>query len=351
MFAWLLILSAAALLSGCSTQQVRQLQLERPADIPLQRSLAQVPFIAQEEYQCGPASLAMVLQSAGVAVTDQQLVEQVYLPSRKGSLQAEMLAASRRYGVPSFRLAPTLDAVLQEVAAGHPVVVLQNLSFAWYPVWHYAVVVGYDLATNTITLHSGHTERMEMSLYAFERTWARGGYWAMMAIAPTSLPATVRPQDYAVSISALERLHPAAAKQAYETALTQWPEDKLLLLGAGNSAYALGEFTLAAQMYRTATALHPDFADAWNNLAQVQHEQGQQDEAARAVAKAVALGGPRLSQYRELQQAIQKWNQSPPQPPPPHPPSPASAAAAPPGLSPKPSMVPSNSALEKSPPQ
>ncbi len=33
----------------------------------------------------------------GVAVTPDQLVPQVYLPNRKGSLQAELVAATRSY--------------------------------------------------------------------------------------------------------------------------------------------------------------------------------------------------------------------------------------------------------------
>jgi hypothetical protein len=48
----------------------------------------------------------------------------------------------------------------------------------------------------------------------------------------------------------------------------------------------------------------PDFADAWNNLAQVQWEQGALPDAAVSVERAVALGGPRLADYRALQQTI-----------------------------------------------
>ncbi len=292
------------LLSGCATPQVSQVQAQWPADVPAQASLKQVPFIAQDDYECGPASLAMVLQHAGVSVTDKQLVEQVYVPSRKGSLQVEMLAASRRYGVPGYQIAPTLQAVLREVAAGHPVLVFQNLSFAWYPVWHYAVVVGYDRAANSITLHTGRTERMEMSLFAFERTWQRGGYWAMVALPPTTLPATAQAPDYAKAVAALERVQPAAAQSAYQTALKKWPQERLLLLGAGNTAYAQGQLAQAAQMYRATTAAHPDFADGWNNLAQVLYEQGNQAAAALAIAKAVELGGARLGAYQALQRTI-----------------------------------------------
>ena len=61
------------------------------------------------------------------------LVEQVYLPQREGSLQAEMLAAPRRHGLVSYPLAPRLADLLKEVAAGTPVIVLQNLTFSFAP--------------------------------------------------------------------------------------------------------------------------------------------------------------------------------------------------------------------------
>ena len=89
--------------------------------------LTAVPFFPQDEYQCGPAALATVLSHSGVDVTPEPLVSQVYLPSRQGSLQIEMLAAPRRYGRVSYQLAPRYADVLREVAAGNPVIVLQDV--------------------------------------------------------------------------------------------------------------------------------------------------------------------------------------------------------------------------------
>ena len=54
--------------------------------------LDHTPFIPQERYQCGPAALTTVLTVSGVDVDLQQIVDQVYLPEKQGSLQLEMLA-------------------------------------------------------------------------------------------------------------------------------------------------------------------------------------------------------------------------------------------------------------------
>ena len=291
-------------LVGCATPQVGGLEAQWPADLPQQAMVANVPFFPQEDYECGPASLAMVLQTAGLSVLPEQLVEQVYVPGRKGTFQTELLAASRRHGLPAYVLQPTVETVLREVAAGNPVLVFQNLSLPVYPVWHYAVVIGFDRARNVLVLHSGRTERLEMSLFAFERTWARGGYWAMVALAPPRLPATAQPTGYAQAVAALERVQVAPARAAYGAALRQWPTDRVLMLGAGNTAYAMGDLPAAASAYRAAVQADPDFADGWNNLAQVLLDQHQPREALVAVRKAIALGGPRLSAYQALQHTI-----------------------------------------------
>jgi len=306
-----LLLTAALCggLSGCaSPPQLHQLEQAWPAALPPRAELKNVPFFAQEEHECGPASLAMVLQAGGVAqATPERLQPQVYLPGRRGSLQQEMLIAARRNGLPAYVLAPSLPDLLAEVAAGHPVLVFQNLSLPIYPVWHYAVVIGYDREHDSLTLHSGRTERMEMSLATFERTWARSGYWAMVALPLNELPATAQPAQFGAAVAALERLNAQAARAAYAAALQRWPTEPILLLGAGNAAYASHDLPAAALAYRQAVTARPDLADAWNNLAQVLLESGgtvERAEARQAADKAVALGGPRVELYRSLAEKL-----------------------------------------------
>ncbi len=296
---------AALLLSGCATPQMVALDAHWPAGLAARVELTEVPFFPQEEHQCGPAALATIAGAAGLAITPEALREQVYLPGREGSLSIELLAASRRYALLPYPLRPRVEDLLQEVAAGHPVLVLQNLAFAWYPLWHYAVVIGFDRERNVLVLRSGRTQRLEMSLFTFERTWARADHWAMLALAPGQLPATAQAATYIETVAALERVNPQAAQQAYAAALLLWPQERALLLGVGNSAYALGQPDTAVKAYRSATEQHPDFADAWNNLAQVLLDTGQHNAAAQAIEKAVVIGGTRLPRYLELQRAIE----------------------------------------------
>lgn len=284
-------------LAGCSSLPVADYGSMHSGQIPDRVELAGVPFHPQEEYQCGPAALATVLGSEGVERSLQDLKDEVYLPQRQGSLQPEMLAAARRAGMVAYVLAPQPDALLQEVAAGHPVLVLQNLRFNALPQWHYAVVAGYDLGEDNIVLRSGREKQRVMRIADFDRSWAKSGRWAFVALTPERLPATAREHEFVAAAAALERASLPAARRAYQTALAAWPQNLLARMGSGNAAYRLHQLDAAQAEYRQATLDHPDAADAWNNLAQVLFETDRRQEALDAARRAVTLGGPRVKIY------------------------------------------------------
>lgn len=302
----LAVWSGLVALTGCATPQVSQLQATPPPGVARTARLTHVPFVAQEDYACGPASLHMAMAAAGREVPLQTLMDAAYLPERKGTLQVEMLAAVRRQGLVAYPLEPSLQAVLREIDAGHPVVVFLNLSLPVYPVWHYAVAVGYDLDRNVMVLHSGPQAFSEMSLNAFERTWERSGNWAMVVLPASTIPATAQPLAFLKALSALEPLHPEAARAGYARATQRWPHERNFWLGLGNAAVATNDAQGALQAYLDAVQRFPDFADAWNNLAQWYQQAGQLQPAKDAIARALALGGPRKPQYQALSDSLNR---------------------------------------------
>jgi tetratricopeptide (TPR) repeat protein len=303
---WPGMLILLALVSGCATQS-RMLLNQAPAGLPRQTELSATPFFPQERYQCGPATLAMSLTAAGIPITPEILVPQVYLPQREGSLQIEMLATGRRNGAISMEIPPRLDALLLEIAAGNPVVVLQNLSLPWFPLWHYALAIGYDLDREEIILRSGLERRLVMSLSTFEHTWARSRYWGITTLPPGRLAATAEEAPAVAALVAFERGSDARqAHQAYSAALQRWPRNLTLLLGLGNTSYAAGDRQAAAKAFRQAAESHPDSAPALNNLAVVLSELGEFDAARRAAEQALALGAPWSDEAQATLMAIDK---------------------------------------------
>jgi tetratricopeptide (TPR) repeat protein len=230
--------------------------------------LADTPFFPQERYQCGPAALASMLNARGAAVTPEELVPQVYLPARQGSLQAEIMAAVRRQGLLAVPVEASLDAVLAEIAAGHPVLVLQNLGLDWLPRWHYAVAIGYDLAQQALILRSGTERRRITPFGVFMNTWDRSMRWGIVVLTPGSFPARADPQAYLEAASALEGVGKRAeAQAAYKASTARWPDSLVAWLGRGNTEYASGQAAHAEASFRQALRVQAAAGAAWNNLA------------------------------------------------------------------------------------
>lgn len=242
----------------------------RTAQIPQQVELSDTPFFPQERYQCGPAALATVLNARGISVVPDALVPQVYLPARGGSLQVEMIAAARRQGLLAIPVQPSLEGLLVEVAAGRPVLVMQNLGLSWLPRWHYAVVIGYDLVRQELVLRSGTEARRVTPFGVFMNTWDRSKRWGFVVLPPDELPPQMTPGPWLVAASALESLGQwPQAQAAYRAATLRWPDNPIAWFGLGNAAHALGDAPAAGQAFLQALRIQPDSAVAWNNLAHV----------------------------------------------------------------------------------
>jgi tetratricopeptide (TPR) repeat protein len=295
-------LLTASLVTGCAATGVRE--VTRNKELPRQHELASTPFFPQELYQCGPAALATTLNAIDIKVTPEQLTPEVYIPSRQGSLQIEMLAAARRHGAIPYVIPPRLEALLKEIAAGNNVLVMQNLGLSFAPSWHYAVVVGYNLDRELIWLRSGTYERFEMTLSTFERTWARSQHWAFVAKKPGELPVSIEADSAARTLVAFEKnATPAMAVQAYKVASARWPDNLVLAMGLGNAAYRQGDLAEAHSAFEQATQHHPESAAAHNNLASVLMEQGQLAQAKTHAEQALKLASDE-NLKRQVQQTL-----------------------------------------------
>lgn len=289
----------ALLLAGCATSPQWPSSASGTDHSLLQQRvlLNKVPFYPQERYQCGPASLATMLNSQGLNTTPEALKDQVYIPGRKGSLQVEMIASGRAHKMLVYPLDKHLESLLEEVAAGNPVLVMQNLFFNWWPQWHFAVVVGFDGQKQTLILNTGTRKHYETSVKVFNATWARADNWAVVMLPPDHLPATALPLTFLASANDLETTgNTDAAMSAYKTAEARWPDQPAALLGQGNVAYASQQVQQSADIFSQMVKTFPQAAEGWNNLAQTLNELGCEDEAIKAQQCAAALSPERFTQ-------------------------------------------------------
>lgn len=276
-------------LAGCATQ---------PPILPSGTApvvLSSTPFFPQQRYQCGPAALAMALQAAGINVRPSELVDKVYIPERQGSLQMEMIAAARRYGRIPYVVESNLQALIAELRGGRPVLVLLNLGWDFYPVWHYAVVFGYRPERDVFLLHSGTERRKVIEVADFLDNWRKAGSWGVVLLRPGELPAGGDVHRYLRAVAGMEAFGALeAAATGYRAAIRRWPAAATAWVGLGNVAYARGNLEAAANAFRQALKRKLGLAAARNNLARVLAERGCRTAALKQIREALGDAPPGL---------------------------------------------------------
>ena len=294
-------------LGGCATSPQTRLLLDNPPDIPPRVELTEVPFFPQQQYHCGPSSLASVINYRGTPVEPDQIAQMIYVPGLKGSLQVEVEAATRQFDMLPVQLDGKLESLMRELAAGNPVFVLQNLGLDSVPVWHYEVVVGYDFEERIVILRSGVNARVLRSFALFEKTWQRADHWALVVVPVDSIPVTAGADAYLRAVTGMEEVGKIeSANHAYATALRRWPDNLLANTGLGNSYYAMGEFVAAETSYRAALQIDPQKAEVWNNLAYALAQLGRHESSMDAIARALELD-PGNQNFKNSYDELANW--------------------------------------------
>jgi tetratricopeptide (TPR) repeat protein len=299
-----------ALASACATPLQTLSIREKPPDIPPQQELTSTPFYPQLDYYCGPAALAALANYRDIEVQPDDIAPLIYVPDLKGSLQEEVIAATRRFNLLPVQLDGNLESIFREIASGNPVLVLQNLGLDIYPKWHYAIVIGYDLDEETIVLRSGTRERLVRSFSLFERTWQRAGHWSLAIVAPGQVPVTVDAESFLNTLIEFEQTSGSyPAYQGYLSAMKKWPSNVLARIGVGNTAYALGDYQESEDAYSDALQLSPEMAEAWNNLAYALAQQGKIDASLDAITNALKIS-PDDKNYLDSLNELKQWGVS-----------------------------------------
>ena len=106
--------------------------------------LRAVPFYPQESYQCGPASLAMVMNYRNVLVKPEEIAEDIYSRSARGTLNLDMVLYAQHKGLSALQYKGNLNDLKKNIDSGNPLIVLVDYGFSFYQSAHFMVVVGYN---------------------------------------------------------------------------------------------------------------------------------------------------------------------------------------------------------------
>ncbi len=164
----------------------------RPLYIPIQRDIEnkpnisyyieKVPFYPQEEYYCGPASLASVMNYWGHMATQEEIAREVYIPKLKGTIGTDLAIYAEKNGFKADIKTGDIEVIKGYISQDHPVIAFLDLGIGPYSVGHYMVVVGYNDIEGKIIAHSGREENKVYAYTSFLRSWKRTGYWMLVLL-------------------------------------------------------------------------------------------------------------------------------------------------------------------------
>ncbi len=267
-----------------------------PLEQHYQSSDINVPFIAPRSELCGATSIEMLSsywQSTTSYIPKTLHVRtgcRTLIPAKGGTLQIEMVIAARANGLIAYPLEPTYESLFSELSVHHPVIVLVNRSFSWYPLWHYVPVIGYDEEKRNIHGHFSDQPNESVPLATFAALWKRSGNWGVVLLPPGKLPSSVSPKTFLRSVYEFEKTGDSeGAIRAYHSALMRWPDNTEILFALANADYSASHLIEAEAHYRKLLALNPSNPLALNNLAMVLCRSHRSEEALKLLDKVVSI--------------------------------------------------------------
>lgn len=140
-------------------------------------TLRDVPFHPQEDYQCGPSSLAMVLNRLGDPVSPDAIAGDIYRKDLRGTVSLDLALYPRTRGFSSRFFRGSAADVVAAIDSGNPLLVMVDEGFGGIRVMHYMVVVGYS--PEGVLVNSGRRREQPMSWAEYLAAWKGADYWAL----------------------------------------------------------------------------------------------------------------------------------------------------------------------------
>jgi len=158
-----------ATLSSCSTPDKVRMDSSRVIE--------GVPFYPQERYQCGPSSLASVLNYWGVKVSPEEIASDIYSKTARGTLDIDMISYVLRKGLEANIFAGGMKDITRFIDEGYPLIVMVDYGFWVYQQNHFMVVVGYD--SNGVIVNSGSERLKFIHSGDFLKLWEKTNFWTL----------------------------------------------------------------------------------------------------------------------------------------------------------------------------
>jgi len=143
-----------------------------------QHIIENVHFYPQETYQCGPASLAGVLNYWRIPAKLGDIAKDIFSENARGTLSIDMVMYAQKKGLFAFQYKGSLEDLKKNIDAGYPLIVLVDYGISFYQANHFMVVVGYN--ENGVRVNSGKDNNVFITNKDFLKVWEKADYWTLL---------------------------------------------------------------------------------------------------------------------------------------------------------------------------
>lgn len=137
-----------------------------------------VPFFPATEYQCGPASLASVLNFIGVNISPQQIAEEIYSEGAKGTADFDIILYIKKLGLKPVLYQGSLEDLKEKIKSNKPLLVLVDEGLWFYKKYHFMVVVGFT--DTAVVVYSGQKRYEKINNPEFIKKWGKTNFWTLL---------------------------------------------------------------------------------------------------------------------------------------------------------------------------
>lgn len=152
------------------------------------RIIRDVPFYTDINYQCGPSSLAAVMnywyaRTGSVRrIMPGEISSEIYSKGARGTLGMDIEFFARKSGFAAEQYSGSVEDLKRNVLKENPLIILVDYGVLFYQRNHFMVVTGYR--DDGVIVHSGSEEKL-VSYADLQKIWRKTNYWALI----------IRPQD------------------------------------------------------------------------------------------------------------------------------------------------------------
>jgi len=137
-----------------------------------------VPFFPSEDFQCGPSSLATVLNFLGMEITPDEIAKDIYSKGARGTSDFDMIIFAQKRGFKAVQYTGSIEDIKEKIQADKPLIVMTDEGYWFYRKYHFMVVVGFS--DDFVIVNSATEMNKKIKIHDFLKKWRKTDFWTLL---------------------------------------------------------------------------------------------------------------------------------------------------------------------------